>query len=92
MAENTIEIELYIDHVGHALNIPLSTARMNGRTEAKLSPRHSVVLEDSARPSPVDETTYQSSSIRRRITSAPSQSLRRQISGIILVALLESRR
>jgi hypothetical protein len=91
MAENTIEIELYIDHVGHALYIPLSTARMNGRTEAKLSPRHSVV-EDSARPSPVDETTYQSSSIRRRITSAPSQSLRRQISGIILVALLESRR
>lgn len=89
MAENTIEIELYIDHVGHALYIPLSTARMNGRTEAKLSPRH---LEDSARPSPVDETTYQSSSIRRRITSAPSQSLRRQISGIILVALLESRR
>jgi len=45
MAENTIEIELYIDHVGHALYIPLSTARMNGRTEAKLSPRHSVVLE-----------------------------------------------
>ncbi len=30
MAENTIEIELYIDHVGHALYIPLSTARQDG--------------------------------------------------------------